>query len=68
MPATRALTPGSGAGWGQVCSGAALAQHLPPAASGPYSWPGELPTAHCLGVVLKGTWCPGCAPAGAELA
>lgn len=68
VPVMRALTPGSGVRWGQVCSGAALARHLPPAASRPYSGPGELPTAHCLGVVLKGTWCPGRAPAGAELA
>ena len=68
VPIMRALTPGSGVRWGQVCSGAALARHLPPAASRPYSGPGDLPTAHCLGVVLKGTWCPGRAPAGAELA
>lgn len=67
--------PGQGrgaqdAGWGQVCVRAAPAphQHVLSAASVPYSGPGPLPAAHCWGVVLKGTWCPGFAPAGAELA
>lgn len=44
------------------------AQHLPAAASLPYSGPGPLPAAHCWGVVLKRTWRPSFAPAGAELA
>lgn len=46
----------------------ASTQHLPAAASLPYSGPGPLPAAHCWGVVLKRTWRPSFAPAGAELA
>lgn len=55
---------------GQVRSGAALAlrQHVPSAASLPYSRPGPLPAAHCWRVVLKGTWHPGFALVGTELA